>query len=81
MCEEDSHGEQPNAEDRGVVLEEPTVARRKLKAADFRITQGMMRKSGRTHGCIGRGQLKERMQSTPKRAEQDSRKSWNKTKS
>ena len=53
MREEDSRGEQPSAEDSGVMLEEATVARRKLKATDFRITQGMMRKSGRTQGCIG----------------------------
>ena len=83
MREEDSRGEQPSAEDSGVMLEEATVARRKLKATDFRITQGMMRKSGRTQGCIGceREQLKERMQNTVKCAEQDSRKSWNRTKS
>ena len=44
MREEDSRGEQPNTEDSGVMLEEATVARRKLKATDFGITQGMMRK-------------------------------------
>ena len=42
MREEDACGEQPSAEDSGVLLEEATAMKKKIKAADFRITQVMM---------------------------------------
>ena len=53
MREEDSRREQPSAEDSGVMLEEAIAVRRKFKAVDFRIAQGMMRNHGRTQGCVG----------------------------
>ena len=53
MREEDACGEQPSAEDSGVLLEEATAMKKKFKAADFRITQSMMRNHGKTQGCVG----------------------------
>ena len=45
--------EQKILEKTGVLLEEPTPKRKRTKATDFRITQGMLRNHGKTQGCIG----------------------------
>ena len=82
MREEDPRGEQPSAEDCGVMLEEAIASKKKKsKAADFRITQCIIRNMGRRKAVVdAQEQEKEPIRNTANLAEIYSRKSWSEMK-